>query len=258
MLKVIRGKDSKELINFIIEIKHELSAWRLIEVRVAPEFKEKLTVDAIEKAMQLCFEKETGQAYRCNESEILALIKSTESPKKLVQILEKELPEGACEIKSEEVTLQGLSKIEVMLMMPAHKIVLKPNPDLIRARKNRFNNVAFIAEDDAFMRKMAVQGMKGKFKTILEFENGKGIVEAYEKENPDVIFLDIHLPYKSGIEILGEILSIDPDAYIVMFSADKGKDSVVNTSRIGAKGFLAKPFKKENMQAYIDKCETIQ
>ena len=66
------------------------------------------------------------------------------------------------------------------------------------------------------------------------------------------------MPGKSGIDILEEILMFDQTAFIVMLSADTAKDNVLETRKLGAKGFVAKPFTKEKLVDMLQKCPTMK
>ena len=113
-----------------------------------------------------------------------------------------------------------------------------------------------IAEDDMFMRSLIKKGLDAHG-NITVLEDGSAVVDTYLKTLPDIVFLDIHLPVRSGMEILSEILIFDPDAYVVILSSDSVKDNVLYTQKIGAKGFIAKPFTKEKLEEALWKCPTV-
>ena len=49
--------------------------------------------------------------------------------------------------------------------------------------------------------------------------NGEDAVTLYEKHNPDVILIDVTMPYYDGFYALKNIRKINPDAKIVMVTA---------------------------------------
>ena len=53
-------------------------------------------------------------------------------------------------------------------------------------------------------------------------------------------------------------MEVDPQAFVVMLSADAAKDKVMKCMEMGAKGFIAKPFKGEKLYDYIRKCPTMR
>ena len=84
------------------------------------------------------------------------------------------------------------------------------------------------------------------------------VLKFYHEHNPDILFLDIHMPGRTGLDLINEILEIDPDAYIIILSADSSADNVVKAINKGAIGFLSKPPAKDRMQQYINQCITIR
>jgi two-component system, chemotaxis family, chemotaxis protein CheY len=80
---------------------------------------------------------------------------------------------------------------------------------------------------------------------------------AYKQYAPDILLLDIHMPGKDGLEVLHDIQDIDPQAYIIMLSADSSAENVGYTLQEGAKGFMTKPFTREKLLELTHKCPTI-
>jgi two-component system chemotaxis response regulator CheY len=128
---------------------------------------------------------------------------------------------------------------------------------IMQEKMKRQNDIIMLVEDDLFARNIAVNALKTKFK-IVEVSDGAKATQEYLSCSPDVLFLDIHLPNKKGPQILREIMEVDPEAYVVMLSADAAKDRVMECINIGAKGFIAKPFRGDKLYDYIRKCPTIR
>jgi two-component system chemotaxis response regulator CheY len=96
-----------------------------------------------------------------------------------------------------------------------------------------------VVDDALFMRNM----LKDIFVNA-GFEMALGL---YQETRPDLVTMDIVMPKKSGIEALQEIMASDPDACVVMVSA-LGQDSLVlEAVEAGAKDFIVKPFKQDNV-----------
>lgn len=80
---------------------------------------------------------------------------------------------------------------------------------------------------------------------IFEAKNGNEAVELYREHHPDLVFMDIVMPEKSGIEALSEIRSADPSARVVMASSTGTKKNLMTAIDAGAFDFIQKPFEKE-------------
>lgn len=68
------------------------------------------------------------------------------------------------------------------------------------------------------------------------------------------MFLDINLPDISGHDVLARLRDIDPQIYAVMLSGHTQSENVMEALKMGAKGFVSKPFTKEKLLQYIAKC----
>ncbi len=78
-------------------------------------------------------------------------------------------------------------------------------------------------------------------------------VETYAAEKPDLVFMDITMPNKDGLETLKEIKAMDPGATIVMCSAMGQETMVMDSIKSGAKDFIVKPFKPERVLSTVKK-----
>ena len=79
-------------------------------------------------------------------------------------------------------------------------------------------------------------------------------VEYLESGGRDIglIFLDVHLPCKSGLDILGEIRTLCPSVTVVMMSGlgDEGVQFAAQRGDIA--GFMPKPFALSDVARYIE------
>lgn len=111
-----------------------------------------------------------------------------------------------------------------------------------------------IVDDTAFMRKLLKNILFGAgFDIAGEAENGKQAVEMYNKLKPDVVTMDVVMPEMTGIDALKQIKSIDREAKIVMCTAI-GQEKVVMTAiKMGARGYIIKPFQAPKVIEEIKK-----
>lgn len=120
-----------------------------------------------------------------------------------------------------------------------------------RRRKHKMPHI-FVVDDDAMSRSLIRVSLQGEHQ--IEFcADGTQALSGYVKYAPDVLFLDIGLPYKTGHELIQDILTIDPSAYIIMFSGLKDKSNVLKSIENGAKGYITKPFSRDHLLRYIRK-----
>jgi len=100
-----------------------------------------------------------------------------------------------------------------------------------------------IVDDTAFMRKLLKNILfSAGFDIAGEAENGKQAVELYKQLKPDIVTMDIVMPEMNGIEALKEIKKIDPNAKVVMCTAVGQEQMMKMAIKLGAKGYIVKPF----------------
>lgn len=111
-----------------------------------------------------------------------------------------------------------------------------------------------LVDDAAFMRMMLKTTLtQAGYTDLFEAEDGVKAVEVYTAERPDLVFMDITMPNKDGLETLKEIKAIDPNATIVMCSAMGQEAMVMDSIKSGAKDFIVKPFKPERILSTVKK-----
>lgn len=111
-----------------------------------------------------------------------------------------------------------------------------------------------IADDAMFMREMIKEiVVQAGYEVVGEAGNGLEAVEMYQVLRPDIVTMDIVMPLKSGIEAVREIAQEFPNARIIMCSA-LGQDTlVVEALEAGARDFIVKPFKAEQVLEVLKK-----
>ena len=81
--------------------------------------------------------------------------------------------------------------------------------------------------------------------------DGTEAVRRYAQLQPDVVTLDVTMRRTSGLVALDAILTLDPAARVVMCSAVGQDREMLEAARLGARGFLVKPFTPARLRAAI-------
>ena len=111
-----------------------------------------------------------------------------------------------------------------------------------------------VVDDAAFMRKLVTDALtRGGHEVVGEAGNGFEALERYQALRPEAVTLDITMPEKDGLTTLQEIVTLDPDARVVMCSALGQESKVLESIRLGARDFVVKPFQPDRVVVAIDK-----
>ncbi len=111
-----------------------------------------------------------------------------------------------------------------------------------------------VVDDAAFMRKMVSDALvKAGHEVVGEAANGVEAVASYQALKPELTTLDITMPEKDGLTALGEIMSLDPSARVIMCSALGQESKVLESIKLGARDFVVKPFNADRVQAAVTK-----
>lgn len=124
-------------------------------------------------------------------------------------------------------------------------------------KQQRDRDVVLIADDNVFIR-FLVKKWLGPVAEIIEVGNGSEVLAAYQKHQPNITFLDIHMPGRNGKDILNDIRAFDANAFVIMLSADSNKNNVVDSIRGGARAFITKPFTRETLRKYYLMCPNLK
>jgi DNA-binding NarL/FixJ family response regulator len=79
-----------------------------------------------------------------------------------------------------------------------------------------------------------------KFHIVAEAENGSDAVQLVAQYNPDIVMLDILMPFMDGIEATVEIKEKFPDMIVVMLTAYEDSQHIEKAMAAGANGYLTK------------------
>ncbi len=80
--------------------------------------------------------------------------------------------------------------------------------------------------------------------------NGKEAVEKAREEKPDLILLDVMMPYKDGYEVCKELKSdeLTKDIPVIMLTAKSQQIDIQRGKEVGADDYITKPFKPSTLR----------
>jgi len=109
-----------------------------------------------------------------------------------------------------------------------------------------------IADDESIVRDSLADWLTDHGYEVVTAANGDETVEKLkEGDNLGVVVLDIRMPGKDGITILEETRQYHPDLKYIIISGYPSVDVMSRGIRLGAVGFLVKPFNPEELERMV-------
>jgi two-component system, chemotaxis family, chemotaxis protein CheY len=117
-----------------------------------------------------------------------------------------------------------------------------------------FNGKVLIADDEAHIRKFVGLVVKTLGQpTIVEAPDGQAAVEAYEREQPDLVLLDVNMPKMDGLQTLQALKQKDPDCLVIMLTSLVNRQTIEDCLRLGAVGYIRKDTPPKEISAQLAK-----
>lgn len=115
------------------------------------------------------------------------------------------------------------------------------------------NKLKILAVDDSTINLATIeQELKGKYE-VITVNSGVRAIQYLRNHRPDLILLDIQMALKDGIETLKEIRDMENGSSIpvIMLTSKHDKESIIESSKLGAFDYVLKPFNSQNLQERI-------
>jgi len=114
-----------------------------------------------------------------------------------------------------------------------------------------------IADDEPHVRVLLRALLKSmNCEVVGEAANGVEAIELFKKEKPHMLLLDINMPLKTGDQVLQEILTQFPTAFIIMLTSVTDMGTVEKCLELGAANYIRKDTPPTELKSIIK--ETFQ
>ena len=111
-----------------------------------------------------------------------------------------------------------------------------------------FTGTILLVDDEPHIRKFVGLILKTLgAPRLLEAPNGQEAVAIYERENPDLVLLDINMPIMDGIETLKKLRELDPECIVIMLTSLASRSNIELALSLGATNYIRKDTPKEEI-----------
>ena len=111
----------------------------------------------------------------------------------------------------------------------------------------------FICDDDEGILDVTRIILEEKGYTVVAISDCTTLIKRAEKEQPNIILLDLWMPHKSGDEITRELKQNKLTQHIPVIILSANKDTKTIAPDAGADGFLCKPFDIDELESTVAK-----
>jgi FixJ family two-component response regulator len=110
----------------------------------------------------------------------------------------------------------------------------------------------FVVDDDPAVRDTLSMVLSAGGYQVICFADGAALLAVTRSRTPAAILLDVHIPGKSGLDILKELHGEDYPAPIFMISGKGDISMAVSAIKSGALDFIEKPFRGSELVARLN------
>ena len=96
--------------------------------------------------------------------------------------------------------------------------------------------------------RLVQRGVLGDITIVGLARNGTEALRVARQAAPDLVTMDLTMPGMDGLACIVQLLAAHPRASILVVSALMDKSTAIRALRLGARGFLHKPFDDDALQ----------
>lgn len=111
-----------------------------------------------------------------------------------------------------------------------------------------FTGTILLVDDEPHIRKFVTLILKQLGSpVVVEAVNGEQALEVYQRENPDLVLMDVSMPKMDGIETLKALKAIDPNCAVIMLTSIVNRDTIEQAVEGGALNYIRKDMPKDEI-----------
>jgi DNA-binding response OmpR family regulator len=127
---------------------------------------------------------------------------------------------------------------------------------MMSEQSDRSRTKVLVADDETPIRLLVRVNLEAEGFQVVEAADGRQTLEVARSEHPDIILLDVMMPYKDGWEVAEELLRDDatsamPIIFLTARADLRDHERGLNT---GALQYITKPFNPRTLAPSIEEC----
>ena len=138
------------------------------------------------------------------------------------------------------------------IYIPASEALIQKDP-IVSERIEEGDETILLVDDEEMIIDVGVQLLEKLGYTVLEARGGKEAIQIYQenKDNIDMIILDMIMPDIGGSETYDKIKTMDPEVKVLLSSGYSVDGQATEILKKGCNGFIQKPFNLKRLSRKI-------
>ena len=108
-----------------------------------------------------------------------------------------------------------------------------------------------MVDDEPMLRNLLSRLLRMEGYEVIEAEDGQAALEKVAAEQPDLVLLDVMLPARDGLDVLGDLRQTSDVPVILVSALGEEADRVLGL-KMGADDYVVKPFSAAELSARIE------
>ena len=110
-----------------------------------------------------------------------------------------------------------------------------------------------VVDDEEGMRQILTEYLNEFGYEVVCAANGQEAMQKYKSGHFDIVLSDLLMRPMDGLELLGEIRKVDPEAVFIMMTGYPSLNSAMEAMKRGARDYITKPFNIDEIRLKIDR-----
>ncbi len=110
-----------------------------------------------------------------------------------------------------------------------------------------------LVDDEATFRERLARAFRERGYEVTTAGDYEGAIVAAKTESPEYAVVDLKMPGRSGLEVVRDLLVVDPSTRVVVLTGYGSIATAVDAMRLGAVHYLPKPADAEDIEAAFKK-----
>lgn len=110
-----------------------------------------------------------------------------------------------------------------------------------------------VVDDEEFVCSFCRDVLLGEGYNVLVASDAQGAIDAFNRNNVDLVLTDLRLPGASGIDLLSRLRSFDSDISVILITGYGSVETAVEAIKKGAYDYITKPIEVTRLKITVDR-----